>query len=461
MPDTNVVQSRADELNAAGAKHHHEGRIDAARLHYLAALFNDPEHQLALQNLGAALVHMEKFEAAASVSRRALMIAPNEPHIKGNLAVALLDLRRYGEAQRLFSEVLKVLPDAAPVWHNYGLALYQTGDLVEALAAFDKSLLLDPENIQVKSDRGLTLLALGRIQQGLETYEVRWKLLTKSRVWKLDVPEWQGEELRGQRLLVHHEQGFGDSLMLCRFVRHLISKGAIVTYAVPEELVRLMTVSFRPTVKVVDWESELSPLDFDFHTPLMSAMRWLKIERPDQVAWPRYLRAEPKIEAEALPKLPKAKLRVGICWASGDHNPALNRRRRIVPLLQFLPMTELPNVKLISLQKGDDERAIVDIGAEGIIFDSMARVSDFADTAALISELDVVISVDSAVVHLAAAMGKLTIMLSPFTRCWRWWGGDRGWPWYSDMRILFQSGDGSWNSAMSKATDVITTLSEG
>lgn len=453
------IPTRADELNATGARYHtKERRVDVARLHYLAALNLDPNHAKAMQNLGAALLSMQKFAAAASVCRRASVMSPDDPYIKMNLAVALVGLRRYTEAIRIFEAELSKVDNRGPMLHNYGLAMHMLNRHKEALAAYRESLILDPSVTQVQSDCALALMAIGQLEEGLALFETRWNMLDKGPVFKLGLPEWKGENLNGKRILIHHEQGFGDSLMYCRFIKQLLSQGARVTYAVPPTLMQIMAQSF--SIDVVDWESKELSANYDFHSPMLSVVRWLGITKTNISAEP-YLIASDEPEL----KLPNAGLRVGIVWSSGDHGPLLHSRRRKVPLELFLSMTEIPGVKLVSLQKDEAQTDIVNLGLEGIVFDPMGRVEDFADTAAIISELDLVIAVDSAVVHLAAAMGKQTIMLSPYTRCWRWWGIQNehwgsGAPWYNDMSIFSQSRDGSWDAALLSATSFVQRLIE-
>jgi tetratricopeptide (TPR) repeat protein len=421
-----------------------QGQIEPARLHFLAALIAEPNHVHALQNLGAVLRTMQHYEAAAVVSRRSVALAPGNAYCRSNLGVSLLNLRRFDEALALLRAVTVDMPDHGPSWHNLGLALYIMGRHEAALKAFDRALTLLPD-LQTISDRALTLLALGEIQKGLEAYEVRWAILPKSKVWGLNIAEWQGEDLKGKHLLVHHEQGFGDSIMLVRFVRQLAEAGARITLAVPSELLRLFKRSF-PFVAVVDFNDEeklSASANFDFHSPLLSVMRWLGIQQPQTIDSRPYLVTMPTPH-----KLPEADFRIGICWASGKHGKAVEDRRRLVPLTLFLPMLECPGVSLVSLQKGDEVRDIPLSGSESIVFDLSNRLEDFAATADLMNDLDLVISVDSAVAHLAGAIGKPCLMLSPYTRCWRWWRKNLGWPWYTNMFVFSQSEDGTWTKPM-------------
>ena len=444
QPGAKPKVDRVEELNSIGAKFFSQGQFDAARLHFLAALSINPMHADALHNLGSCLRQSNHYAAAESVARRSLALGDN-PFRRSNLAISQFGLRRYVEALATLETVVRDIPHESMSWHNYGLVLYILGRYDEALAAFDKSLALSPTVAQVQSDRALALLSLGRIQEGLSAYEVRWKLLHRNKIWTSPIPEWQGEPLAKRRILVHHEQGFGDSIMLSRFLTQLSQRGCAITLAVPSELKRLMQRSFR-FIRVVDLDDEVvaDALTFDYHVPMMSLMRWLGIAKGTDI------NAAPYIYAKQMTPLhlPLANFYIGICWASGKRNRILDERRRTVPLMAFLPLTEIPGVSVISLQKGPGSEDIVANGMEGLIFDVSSKFEDFAATADVMAHMDLIISVDSAVAHLAGATGRPTLMLSPYTRCWRWWDKATGRPWYNRMHQYHQQSDGSWQHAM-------------
>jgi Flp pilus assembly protein TadD len=446
--DSGIVVTRAEELNHIGAQFFGQGEMEPARLHFLAALSLEPNNPRALQNLGAVLRNLRHFEAAASVARRSVVASGNNPMCRSNLGVSLLAIRQFDEALATLHDVVTELPTSGPSWHNYGLVLYMLGRYDEALYAFEHGLQYTPGNAQMRSDRALTLLSLGELQAGLVAYEVRWNILKRNAAWNIGVPEWQGEALDSCHILVHHEQGFGDSIMLVRFMKQLAVKGCRITLAVPTELMRLFERSFN-YIKVVDMSSITEAADekFDYHAPMLSVMRHLDIGSPHEIDATPYLLAEPTVPVN----LPKAKLRVGICWASGNHGAVVADRRRVVPLTQFLPLSEIPGVALISLQKGKESYDIMAQGLEGIVYDLSHRLEDFAHTADVMANLDLIISVDSAVAHLAGAIGKPCLMLSPYSRCWRWWNFN-GQPWYRDMLQFTQSQDGTWNEAMADVT---------
>lgn len=443
-----VITSKSLELMNIGSKAYSEGKLGVAYLHYMASLVADPENHLSWMNLGAVLSNMQKSPASEAAARRALSLDPNDPGKMNNLANALSQQRKYSEAIEIYHKVLTQVPEDAGVHHNLGLCYYVIEQFDRAEIEFEQAVALRPGVTVVKNDLAMTRLALGVLHQGLAEYEVRWDTLHKSKVWSIGVPEWQGQSLYGRSILVHHEQGFGDSLMLCRFIPELLAKGAKVSIAVPKELIRLFRSNF-PGCLVLDWDDNPENAFFDFHTPMLSMMRHLDYAFTADIEPSVYLKAPGTFDIDL-----KGKFKVGLCWASGDHGFALQKRRRVIGLDKFLPLAADPRVQIVSLQKGQPVKEIEYCGAQALVYDALARAEDFADTADVISKLDLVISVDSAVAHLAAAMGKPVIMLSPSPRCWRWWNELNGEPWYSDMAIVQQAQDGTWDEALAEMLDI-------
>jgi len=439
--------SRASHINAVGAQLFRDKEYEPARLHFLAALSLEPAHPQALLNLSATLRMLGHHAAGEVISHRSVIVSNNNVFCRSNLGVAKVSLKKYAEALPILRQVALETPASPHSHHNYGLSLYLLGRYKEAINAFNNAVALGYEDPQFKSDVALALLSMGELGEGLAAYEARWGVLNKSKIWTCPFPEWQGEPLKGCRILLHHEQGFGDSIMLSRFVPAVQALGAKVTLAVPDGLIKLFAQNFLfADVVSMDDENLLTTGTYDYHSPLLSTMRHLGLTKPGEIDPKPYLKSKGKFPL----KLPSG-FKVGICWASGHHGKLLNERRRLVPLVSFLPLLKDPDIALVSLQMGEAVKDIVTHGLEGLVFDIAPRVDNFADTASVIASLDLVISVDSAVAHLAGAMGKPVLMLSPFSRCWRWWGKTEGWPWYEGMKILYQSEDGTWTAAMEKA----------
>lgn len=428
---------KAAELQSRGNQLHQNGDVDGARLHYIGAMYMVPWDSTPVGNLCAMLYKQRHFEAAIAAGRRALALNPKDMSAKMNLANGLASTGRISEALLHCRDVLKEHPKFGPGWFNYGQILYRDNRFPEAQAAFAKAIGLGFANLDVANDYGMSLLAQGEIDRGLQAWEVRWESLLKYPVWDSGIPEWKGEDLDGKRIFVHHEEGFGDSLMLIRFIKQLRGD---VTVGCPSALRRLFEANF--DVKFANIEETPNKDDFDYHTPMLSMIRYLGV-RPDNI------HASPYLKWEHVGKNIPGKFKVGIVWTSGDHGEELRLRRRQVPLELFLEIAEKPKVQLVSLQVGADAD-IPTLGAEGLIFDPSAALKDFAHTAEIINALDLVVAVDTSVAHLAGAMGKPVIMLGPYTRCWRWWSDTNGSPWYNDFKIIKQSQDGSWGAAMKR-----------
>lgn len=446
----------ADELNARGIMYHNSGQYEPARIHYDAALLIDPDHFHALQNLTGVLLTGRLTAAALSVGRRAIIARPDNIGAHVNYCAALFESGRYDEALFKCREILDMGATQQGVWHNMGLILNMKGQYVEAETAYTKSLELQPDNTMVLSDRAMAIMSQGEgnFARGVKEYEVRWRpddkhqmVLYRAPIFDSGVPQWKGEDLMGKRLLVCHEQGFGDSIMFVRFVKELQAQGVDLAIAVPDELHKLFQQFGTP---VCHWQdATLGPQNCDYFITLMSLLGVMNIE-------PSKIRPDPYLTVPVTDdSLGPEGYRIGVCWSSGDHNFALAHRRRYISLDVFFPLSEIPGVRLVSLQKGQPEKDILNLGAESFIFNPMPRCTNFYDTARIIQGLDLVITVDSSVAHLAGALGKPCIMLEPFVRCWRWWNEGSGRPWYKNFKIIKQYRFGDWTNAVAEAIDTV------
>jgi hypothetical protein len=232
-----------------------------------------------------------------------------------------------------------------------------------------------------------------------------------------------------------------------------------VTFAVPRQLVRLFeNQEWNIEVVCIHDIDETWASRFDFHSPLYSMMRHLGVERED-ISGRAFLQSPPL----TVPPVHAAMFNVGICWASGTHHDYTDWRRRVSPLADWLQLAEVPGVQLWSLFPGDEaQREIVQLGAEAVVLDRVTKFEDFAETAAFVASLDLVISVDTAVAHLSGALGVPTWMLSQFAPCWRWWGLDEGTgaPWYDSMLTFKQREPGDWKSQLEECVRLLQVTVE-
>ena len=327
---------------------------------------------------------------------------------------------------------------AAP-FNNLGTIERESGRIGEAAALFGRAAILAPDHPDIHCNLGVALLQLGDYERGWREHE--WRLhpgsMTVASRTELGKPVWQNEDLAGRTILLHAEQGFGDTVQFIRFAAAIADRGARVIVEAPSVLTRLIETA--PGVSaVVPAGAELP--EYDFHLPLMSAPHRLGITLETLPAATPYLRPSPEQAESWVQRLSDhAGLKVGLVW-SGNPNLKLpwsadaNARRSVTPE-RFAPLLEIPGVTCFSLQK--------DAAAAGMI-DVMGEMTDFADTAALIEALDLVISVDTAVAHVAGALNKPVWILSRFDGCWRWLGHRASSPWYPSARLFHQRRRDEW-----------------
>jgi len=298
----------------------------------------------------------------------------------------------------------------------------------------------------------IVLLLAGRLADGWAESEWRWRRRPELAMG-FTQRRWEGEPLDGRTLLIHAEQGIGSNIQFCRYVKRVPVGGRIVL-AVQPSLVRLMA-GLETGAQVVAIGDALPPTDL--RCPMLSLPRVLGTNSVGDIpADIPYLRADPVAVArwrrrtEALPGL-----RVGLVWHGNPEDVRMDRRRSM-PLAHMAPLAEVPAVSLVSLQVGDAARQLSGSPLAGTVHDWTAEFSDFADTAALIETLDLVIGVDTAVVHLAGALGKPVWLLNRFDTCWRWLLGRDDSPWYPTLRQFRQSSAGDWQGVMERVRTALT-----
>jgi Tfp pilus assembly protein PilF len=418
----------------------------------------NPRDATAHGNLGYALRESGAFEEALESCERALALNPSFADAQLNRANALLDLGRPAEALAAYDKLLRRQPGMANVLNNRGNALRALNRNAEAVESFDKAIALAPDVPEIRVNGGYARLAVGDYAQGLELFESRWKhprMLAYLHSRDFQRPFWRGDEpLAGKILLLHSEQGFGDILQFCRYARLAADAGARVILEVDAALVSLMT-TLDGVDQVVEQGRPLPP--FDLHCPLMSlpfafGTTWDTI--PGKTP---YLHADPAKVAAWQERLgPKKRPRVGLVWSSGvrpdqPELTAINGRRNL-PLARLAKLKGVA-VDFVSLQKGDPaeaEFAALDQAAwDGPrIVNAAKDITDFADTAALIGALDLLITVDTSTAHLAGALGAPVWIINRFDACWRWQPDGSESLWYPSARLFRQPRIGDWDGVM-------------
>lgn len=443
--DPSFVDAHNNLGNALGAL----GRWDEAIASFREALELKPDFADALSNLGNALKVRGDPDEAIACYRRAIALKPDYVEAHYNLANILRDQGQPDAAVECFTKAIALRPDFVDVYVNLGGLLADQKMLDPAIACYDRAVVLAPQLADGHFNRAIALLAKGDLAAGWREYEWRWQMPEMAAVCpRYDQPRWHGEPAAGRTILIHAEQGFGDTLQFCRYAPLVAARGLRVIMSVPTALVRLL--HSLPGVDQVIAEGTEPPA-FDLHCPMLSLPLALQTTLPTIPCSVPYLRADPgqaAIWGQRLAALPgERRRRVGLVWAGSarNHAPALaavDRRRSLSPE-QLAPLFGMPGLQMFSLQKfgpaAPQAYKLIDV---------MAEMEDFADTAALIENLDLIISVDTAVAHLAAALGRPVWLLDRFDSCWRWLTDRRDSPWYPTLKLYRQPRPGDWDAVI-------------
>jgi Tfp pilus assembly protein PilF len=424
-----------------------EHRPEAALPHILAAGAEAPADVDVMLLHGQIMVELQRFDEAEAIYRAGLALAPDRYQLISHLGVALFELDRFGEALELLRQAFRMAPQNGRVVANLGNFLDFAGSLDLALAAYDAALSLLPEDRDIRSNYGMALLRVGRLAEGWPHFEARRRIpdpIEATPVPRLP-PLSTGPDLAGRRILLFHEQGLGDTLQMLRYAPLLAERGARIALRLPPPLAPLVAGMGGAAIELAD---EAGVEGFDFQCPMMglplvfgTVLETIPAEMP--YLWPAPAAVERWRAAVAALPGP----RIGLVWA-GSPRGGLDRRRsmgfdRLAPLFEF-------PAGFVNLQIGPAGRHWAPPpGASAL--DPTALLGDFAETAALIANLDLVITVDTSVAHLAGALGAPIWMLSRFSSCWRWLMGRDDSPWYPSMRLFRQNAPGDWDGVVAQA----------
>ncbi|HZB90036.1 MAG TPA: tetratricopeptide repeat protein [Stellaceae bacterium] len=424
-----------------------DGDLAGAAALYGNAFRLHPALTGAANNLAVLLTETGRLAAAIACLRRALLAAPDSAMLHANLGNLLWRHNAFAAAAAEFERALALAPEMHQAHHNRGLLQYSLGDYRAAIESFDRALALAPGYRGVLHDRVLAVLASGDYARGLPAYDVR--LEQDQRTQSIPLPLWNGEAIAGRTLYLHAEQGFGDTLQFARFIPLAAEAGAQVIFACPPALLRLFTGM--PGIAALSRLDDPSPAA-DFQLPLMSLPARLGITLETLPRRVPYL-APPPDGGPVLRRPPGTRLAIGIVWAGRPQH--VHDRDRSATLEDFLALAEVPGVALFSVQKGERSADIARIGAELLVEDLAPEIRDFADTARLLQQLDLLVTVDSSPAHLAGALGRPALVLLPFAPDWRWLGGAPENPWYPSLRLFRQNAPGDWAGVMAELVDYV------
>jgi len=415
-------------------------------------LVADPRNGGAWSTLGVLLRRAGKLDAAVACHSRGVAFDPGHAGIWSNLGNVLVDLGRYDEAIAAHRQSCELASGTVTSWFNLAIALRKGGLFAETLMALDRGLALDPGNASLQWERSLTALQMGDYAQGFAFYESRRSIPAyRNRI--PSGPAWDGGPLDGRTILLSTEQGFGDALLVARYVPLVKAKGGRVLFECHPELRSVL--SGLPVDEFVAAGADYPA--YDVQASLMSLPRLFgtthdTVPAPTSIAIP----AASREKAASLLGPRDGTLRIGIVW-SGRVTFADNARRATT-LDRFLRFLEVPNTRVYSLQKGPPEAQLAELGTSMLIPALGPHFNDFADTAAVIEQLDLVIMTDSSVAHLAGSLGKPVWNLVQYVPYWIYgFEGDRT-SWYPSMRLFRQGRDEDWEVAFEAAKRALTEM---
>jgi tetratricopeptide (TPR) repeat protein len=481
---------RPDILLERGINAEHSGCRDAAIRLFRQALKIDPTNVAAMNCLGAAVGESGDLFTAIQQFSNSLRIEPMQPEIWFNLGIGqsklglteealksfdrsltlaprsglahlqrastLSRLGRYQEALEAFDETVRVLPHDTVTAKQRGLALQWCGKYEAAFREFDRALALDPDHAEAWVSKAMLMMMLGDLPGGFALYEWRWRMA----VW-VDSPRrlrqvytqplWLGESnIAGKTILIHTEQGFGDVFQFCRYTGLAAKAGARVIVEVEPGLMALMATL--PGVSQVVSDREPLP-DHDFRCPMMSLPLAFGTTLDSIPAEVPYLRADPARVADWRERLAGLRgCRIGLVWGAGsrvgDAELVALEHRKTLPLQALAPLADVVGCDFVSVQVGTAAKQAASPPAGMILHDHTELLNDFGDTAALMENLDLVISVCTSTAHLAGALGRPVWLLNRFDTDWRWFLNRADSPWYPTMRIFRQPQPGDWDSVV-------------
>jgi tetratricopeptide (TPR) repeat protein len=422
-------------------------RFEAAVASYDNVLSLAPDHAVALNNRGNVLMRLARFAEALASLDRALALRPDYAEAYNNRAVALQELKHFDAALESYDKAIEIKPAYAEAFNNRGVALKELRRFDEALASHNKAQEIAPDFADAHWNEALLRLLTGDLADGWAKYEWRWKRASFTSPRRdFSQPPWDGfDSLYDRTILLHAEQGLGDAIQFARYVPMVAARGAQVILEVAEPLRRLMG-SLSGGARIVAKGEALPP--FDVHCPLMSLPRAFGTTVDQIPAATPYLHPAAEAQSAWEARLCTGRHpRIGIAWAGNPNHD--NDHNRSIPLGVLEPLMGI-EATYVSLQKelrsGDE--ALLQEHEE--VFDVGSTLGDFADTAALVSCLDLVISVDTSLVHLAGALAKPVFVLLPYTPDWRWLLGRDTTPWYPSARLFRQTAPGNWDEVVAR-----------
>ncbi len=416
------------------------------------ALRLKPDYAEAHSSLGVAQLQQGRLDMAVASLETALRLRPDIAESHNNLGMGRFEQGRLAEAEASYRQALKLKPDYPGACNNLGVLLADQGRLTESLAFFREALRLNPDFVEVHTNLSYAHYLHGDFAPAWSEYEWRWKC-PGNKPPSYSPPYWDGSSLEGKTILLFAEQGLGDSMQFIRYAPLVKERGATVIVQCQPALVRLLRRC--PGIDRIIADGD-EPPPTDVLIPFMSLPRVFQTTLANIPAPIPYLSADPELRARWGRALRAVEgFKIGIAWQG---NPDHNRdRQRSAKLAAFEPLARVPGVRLVSLQKGKGREQLAEHADRLGVLDLSDQVEDYADTAAIVSHLDLVIAVDTSVVHLAGAMGMPVWVALPFLPEWRWLLEREDSPWYPTLRLFRQQSWGDWAGVFERLAASVRT----
>jgi tetratricopeptide (TPR) repeat protein len=399
----------------------------------------DPSQLGSRVDLGNIYLEIGRYQEALECFDSALLVHPDDAGVLNSKGIALQELDDFEGAEACFRHVLSIDPRNCQALNNLGTVLRSMRQPQLSIDCFTHALEIEPDNAQLAFNRSLDLLTIGDFSRGWADYEMRFAKEPPVVLRHTNVPRWQGGHLNGERLLVQAEQGYGDTLQFVRYLPLLANIGGPVVFECQDHIIKPVLESLQGVEAVIAREEVPPP--FACQIPLLS-LPGLIGATLDNIPFPTgYLNPNPaKLAAwEGIFSSCHDEFKVGIAWSG--QKPRLNANRSMRPA-DLLPLLRVPGIRFFSLQLGTDPSQIAEFGH--LFTDLSGHIRDFGDTAAIIANLDLVITIDTALAHLAGALGTPTWVMLKFAPDWRWFPERSESPWYASMRLFRQTRPASW-----------------
>lgn len=433
---------KAIEYNNRAISFYHKHQYKDAEIAFFKAIEINPNYAEAYSNLGALYAKHKKYDKAIALYQKSIKLKPNYAGAYTNLGNALNKVSRHEEAVYFHKTAISLDAKSPNHFSNCASAYKNLGRFSEAKKYYQKALSLEPSHVNAHFDLATLLLQTGEVQEGWREYEWRFKkdeMLGHIKKYKtiFEATPYRGEELKGERVLVHAEQGFGDTLMMARYLKLLKERGATVILYLRAGLERLFsTMSY--VDEIYTREDKIPAFEYQVAFMSLAFVLDIKLEKLTQ-NYPYF-----EIDRRYTLRASKSRLKIGIVW--GASNTGDSYEKKVFNLRHFQKMSRHKDIELYSLQLGEDAAHIERYGMKDDIIDLSKSIDDFYTTAEMINALDLVITSDTSVAHLAGAMGKKVWILLQKVPDWRWGVGECMSSWYPSAKLFHQYSLGDFNS---------------